>query len=83
MLLLYPLVHFTVGFAQFLEERVMSGDKIRSSDLETSLSSSERTVAQEMDTISSLVVTFQAWKEKCGYSRKDCEKMRDRIISKY
>ena len=52
----------------------MSGDKIRSSDLETSLSSSERTVAQKMDTVSSLVVTFQAWKEKCGYFRKIVKK---------
>ena len=83
MLSLYPLVHFSVGFAQFLVERVMFEDKVESSDLETGLSSSEKIVAQEMDTTSSLAVTIQAWKENCGYSRKDCEKMRDRIISKY
>ena len=61
----------------------MSGDKVKSSDLETGLSFSVKIVAQEMDTTSSLAVTFQAWKEKCGYSRKDCEKTRDRIVSKY
>ena len=42
LLLLYPLIHFSVGFAQFLEERVMFEDKVKSSDLETSLSSSEK-----------------------------------------
>ena len=36
-----------------------------------------------MDTTSSLAVTFQAWKENCGFSRKDHEKMRDKIVSKY
>ena len=83
LLSLYPLVHFSVCFAQFLEERVMSEEKVKSSDLETGLSSSEKTIAQEMDTALSLAITFQAWKEKCGYSRKDHEKTRDRIVSKY
>ena len=72
--LLYPLVHFLVGFAQSLEKRVMFDARVRSCDLETSLSSSEKTVTQEMDTTSSLLLTFQAWKEKCGYLRKDYEK---------
>ena len=49
MLSLYPLVHFLVSFAQFLEQRVMSRDKVRSSDLEIGLSSSKKTVAQEME----------------------------------
>lgn len=59
------------------------GDSVRSSDLETGLSSSEKIVAQEMDTVSSLILTFQAWKEKCGYLRKDHGKMRVRIVKKY
>ena len=83
LLLLYPLVLFSIGFDQSLERRVMSGDGVRSSDLETGLSSSEKTVAQEMDTTSTLLLTFYAWKEKCGYLRKDHEKMRDRIVDKY
>ena len=83
LLSLYPLVHFSIGFAQFLEERVTFEDKVKSSDLETGLSSSEKIVAQAMDTTSSLAVTFQAWKENCGFSRKDHEKMRDKIVSKY
>ena len=74
MLSLYPLVHFSVGFAQSLEKKVMSEDKVRSSDLETGLSYSEKTVTQEMDTALSLLLTFQAWKENCGYLRKDYEK---------
>ena len=61
----------------------MFGVKVKSSDLEIGLSSSEKTVAQEMDTTLYLAVTFQVWKEKYGYSRKDCEKTRDRIVSKY
>ena len=61
----------------------MSRDKVKSSDLETGLSFSVKNVAQEMDTTSSLAVTFQAWKENCGFSRKDHEKMRDKIVSKY
>jgi len=73
LLSLYPLVHFLVGFTQSLEKRVMSEDRVRSSDLETSLSSSEKTVTQEMDTASFSLLTFQAWKEKCGYLRKDYE----------
>lgn len=83
MLSLYPLVHFLVGFVQSLEKRVMFEDRVRSSDLETSLSSSEKTITQEMDTASSLLLTFQSWKEKRGYLRKDYEKTRDRIIEKY
>ena len=46
----------------------MFGDRVRSSDLETGLSSSEETVAQEMDIALSLILTFQASKEKCGHS---------------
>ena len=83
LLSVYPLVHFSVGFAQSLERRVMSEDRVRSSDLETGLSSSEKTVTQKMDTASSLLLTFQAWKEKCGYLRKDYEKTRDIIVDKY
>ena len=45
----------------------MFGVKVKSSDLEIGLSSSEKTVAQEMDTTSYLAVTFQDWKEKYGY----------------
>lgn len=83
LLSLYPLVHFSVGFAQSFEKRVMSEDRVRSSDLEIGLSSSEKTITQVMDTASSLLLTFQAWKEKCGYLRKDYEKTRDRIVDKY
>lgn len=36
-----------------------------------------------MDTASSCLSTFQAWKEKCGYQRRDYEKTRDRIVNKY
>ena len=36
----------------------MSGDRVRSSDLETSFSSSEKTIAQVMDTTSSHLLTF-------------------------
>ena len=61
----------------------MSKDRVRSSDLEIGLSSSEKTVTQKMDTASSLLLTFQAWKEKCGYLRKDHEKTRDMIVDKY
>lgn len=83
LLSLSPLVHFLVGFSQLLERRVMSRDRVRSSDLETSLPSSEKIIAQEMDTTSSHLLTFQAWKEKCGYPKKDYEKTRDRIVNKY
>ena len=48
LLSLYPLVHFSISFAQSLERRVMSEDRVRSSDLEIGLSSSEKTVTQEM-----------------------------------
>ena len=61
----------------------MSGDRVRSSDLETSFSSSEKTIAQVMDTTSSNLLTFKAWKDKCGSPKKDYEKMRDRIVNKY
>ena len=56
---------------------------MRSSNLETGLSSSVKTITQEMDIALSLLLTFQAWKEKHGYLRKDYEKTRDRIVDKY
>ena len=58
LLSLYTLVHFLVGFTQSLERRVMLGDRIRSSDLETGLSSSEKNTSQEMDTASSHLSSF-------------------------
>ena len=58
MLSLYHLVHFSIGFAQSLERRVMFGNRVRSSDLETGLSSSEKTITQEMDAALSLLLTY-------------------------
>lgn len=58
LLSLYTLVHFSVGFTQSLERRVMLGNRVRSSDLETGLSSSEKTIGQEMDTASSHLSSF-------------------------
>ena len=83
LLSLYPLVHFSIGFAQSLENRVMSRDRVRSSDLEIGLSFSEKTIVQEMDTTSFHFLTFQAWKEVYGYLTKDYDKIRDRISNNY
>ena len=44
---------------------------MRSSDLETGLFSSVKTITQEMDIALSLLLTFQVWKEKRGHLRKD------------
>ena len=59
LLSLYPLVHFSIGLTQSLENRVMSWDRVRSSDLETDLSFSEKTIVQEMDIASSHFLMFQ------------------------
>lgn len=78
-----PFSSLSIDFAQSLENRVMSRDRVRSSDLEIGLSFSEKTIVQEMDTTSFHFLTFQAWKKVYGYLTKDYDKIRDRISNNY
>lgn len=74
MLFLFPLVHRLVGIAQSL---IMSGeDKVRSSELDMGLSSSEDYRALE---VTSSSTPHKAWGICCSLRGKDEKRIRDRF----
>ena len=73
MLFLFPLVHHSIGDAQTL---TMSGEEVRSSELETSLFSFEDSRALEVTSPSTL---HRAWGVCCALKEKD----ERRILSRF
>ena len=74
LLFLFPLVHCSIGIAQFL---IMSGEgEVRSSELKTGLSSSEDQGVLE---VTSPSTPHKAWGICCYLKEKDEKRIRDRF----